>query len=62
VKQRLLLDRIDLRRDKAAPDACKELAVVIDTNPTGASAIWCDLAVMGAERAADKLIRERFII
>lgn len=62
MKERLFLDRINLGRDNAVPDAREKLALVIDANSAGPSAVWCNLAVMGTERAPDKSIRETFIV
>lgn len=62
MKQRFLLDRIDLCRDKTVPDQREELAALIDSHSASATVIWCDLAIMGAEGASDKPMWERFII
>lgn len=62
MKQRLLLDRIDLRRNNAVPDPREQLTAVIHSNSANSSMVWRNLAVMGTECASDKLIRETFII
>jgi hypothetical protein len=62
MKQRLLFDPIDLRRDNAVPDESEQLPPSIDSDSTGASMVRRNLAVKWAARASDKVIREAFII
>jgi hypothetical protein len=62
MKQRFFLDRIDLRRDNAVPDESEQMSTSVNSDPTGASMIWHYLAVVGTERASDKLIGEAFIV
>lgn len=62
MKQRLLFDRIDLRRDHAVPGKPNELSATIDSDSADPSALECNLAAIWTERASDEVIRHAFVI